>query len=140
MFSLNHVFHNNIYIKSPWKLQNLIREKNLGIPGFLVRNPEWTKLMFCDANSTCSIGTNATPNQWGGGPPRAALLGGGKIWDIPKKLEREKYFEGLQKFLGGLQVTGEPCNWTKDREGQKNRKGRQKIFGVPDKNPEGRQI
>ena len=33
----------------------------------------------------------------GGGPPRAALLGGGKIEAIPKNLGRTNYFEG-RKF------------------------------------------
>ena len=36
---------------------------------------------------------------------RVALLGGGKIGVVPKKLEREQYFEGYKNFRKG---TAEP--------------------------------
>ena len=83
---------------------------------------------YHDSNSGVARG-------YDGGGPRG-ITGGitSYLEVIPKNLAREKYFEG-RNYRKGLQKSR---RWPKIERLQK--KGRQKSFGVRDKNLEGRQI
>ena len=86
-------------------------------------------------------GWNVTLMQWrskggwgGGAPPRAVLFGGGKIKVIPKNLERDKVFWGGEILGRGYKRAID------ERKIERIQKGRQKNFGVWDKNLDGRQF
>ena len=67
---------------------------------FLSRREQSHLRSNADNNQTIDCDPKIRGCQWrskggnGGGPPRAAFLGGGKIEAIPKNLGRGNYFEG----------------------------------------------